>query len=263
MHPSSGVHAHWAPNTHTNRFIDVEWSGGYGSKATSGAPVHCSHGSDGINRLTFAWSDALNSTNLKAGLREESAELSCSVTAFTESVPPLQSYEATLRLDTRPVPLHQSIREVSDWWAAMPEYAPVPVPEIARLPMYSTWYSFHQHLEPAAVEEQCRQAKALGCEAVIVDDGWQTDDNSRGYAYCGDWEVTPGKIPDMRAHVQRVHDLGMKYLLWYSVPFVGPKSRAWEQFQNKLLRFIPGTYCRRGSTRSSFSRSARIPHQPV
>ena len=28
-------------------------------------------------------------------------------------------------------------------------------------------------------------------ESIIVDDGWQTDDNNRGYAYCGDWAVTP------------------------------------------------------------------------
>ncbi|MFP4199622.1 MAG: hypothetical protein ACLFSO_08540 [Halanaerobium sp.] len=36
------------------------------------------------------------------------------------------------------------------------------------------------------IEKEAEQAKKFGCEAVIVDDGWQTEDSSRGYAYCGD-----------------------------------------------------------------------------
>ncbi|MBA2363286.1 MAG: alpha-galactosidase, partial [Chloroflexia bacterium] len=81
----------------------------------------------------------------------------------------------------------------------------------------------------------CRLAKALGCEAVIVDDGWQTTSNERGYAYTGDWQPASEKIPDMRAHVERVHALGLRYILWYSVPFVGVHSAAYSRFQGKFL----------------------------
>ncbi|MFC5471504.1 glycoside hydrolase family 36 protein [Cohnella suwonensis] len=101
--------------------------------------------------------------------------------------------------------------------------------------MYSTWYTFHQQLTHEGIEEQCSLAKASGCNAVIVDDGWQTSDNARGYAYCGDWLVCGEKIPDMKAHVERVHALGMKYLLWYSFPFVGRNSESWVKYQDKLL----------------------------
>ncbi len=76
---------------------------------------------------------------------------------------------------------------------------------------------------------------------LILDDGWQTDDNSRGYAFCGDWEVSRHRFPDgMAAHVARVHALGMKYLVWYSVPFVGYKSRNYARFQGKFLADVPG-----------------------
>ena len=50
-------------------------------------------------------------------------------------------------------------------------------------------YSFHQEIIPDKVLAQCRIAKQLGCESVIIDDGWQTNDSNGGYAYCGDWEV--------------------------------------------------------------------------
>ncbi len=132
-----------------------------------------------------------------------------------------------------------ALRDVGQWWESLPGFEPAQVPDTARLPVYSTWYSFHQQLDPAAIEEQCRLAKQLGCEAVIVDDGWQTTSNERGYAYTGDWEAAPEKIPDMRAHVERVHDLGMKYILWYSVPFVGVHSRAYARFSDKLLAELP------------------------
>lgn len=71
--------------------------------------------------------------------------------------------------------------------------------------MYSTWHSFHRNLDQDAVLTELKVAKSLGYEAVIVDDGWQTLDSSRGYAYTGDW--LPERIPEMKAFVDRVHEL--------------------------------------------------------
>ncbi|MBP1962335.1 glycoside hydrolase family 36 protein [Paenibacillus aceris] len=119
----------------------------------------------------------------------------------------------------------------------MPEYRPAYVPAAAKEPMYSTWYSMHQNVTNSRIEEQCLLAKKLGMEAVIVDDGWQTEDNRRGYAYCGDWETYEGKFPDMKKHVDAVHQLGMKFILWYSVPFIGKYSKVWDRFKDKILRF--------------------------
>jgi alpha-galactosidase len=237
-HPLVGVHGFWHSGAGYDKGLAVDWGKGFYSKATSGAPVGCLYDLQGRNRLTFAFSDALNPTTFHAGVHEESAEASCWVRLFEEPLAPLSIYEATLRLDTRDLPYFDALSDVSHWWASLPGYEPAGVPETARLPMYSTWYSFHQDLDPGRVEEQCRLAKELGCEAVIVDDGWQTASNERGYAYTGDWEPTPEKVPDMRAHVERVHDLGMKFLLWYSVPFVGVHSSAWERFSGMLLSEI-------------------------
>jgi alpha-galactosidase len=237
-HPLVSVHGFWHPGAGYDKGLGVDWGRGFYSKATSGAPVGCLYDLKGRNRLTFALSDALNPVTFHAGVHEESGEANCWIRLFDEPAAPLGVYEATLRLDTRGLPYYQALSDVSRWWAGLPGYEPAGVPETARLPMYSTWYSFHQDLGPGRVEEQCRLAKELGCEAVIVDDGWQTTSNERGYAYTGDWEPAPEKVPDMRAHVDWVHALGMKFLLWYSVPFVGLHSRAWEQFSGMLLQEI-------------------------
>ena len=67
-------------------------------------------------------------------------------------------------------------------------------------------------------------------DTVIIDDGWQTDDNSRGYAYCGDWEVATSKIPDMKKFVEDIHDTGMKIMIWYSVCFMGKYAKNYDKY---------------------------------
>ncbi|MBC8080825.1 MAG: alpha-galactosidase [Gorillibacterium sp.] len=234
-HPILDIHGFWHPWADRNKGLQVDWGGGYNSRATTSAPVGCLYNINGRNRLTYALSDALNPIWFRAGVSEESAMFTCEVKLFAEPMEPLLKYEAELLIDTRDVPYYDSLHDVQQWWANFPYLSPSSVPEIARTPMYSTWYSFHQQITSEGIEAQCKEAKLLGCETVIVDDGWQTSDNTRGYAYCGDWHVCEDKIPDMKAHVKRVHQLGMKYLLWYSVPFIGKHSKAWHLFEDKML----------------------------
>lgn len=45
------------------------------------------------------------------------------------------------------------------------------------------------------------------------------------------------EIPDFAQHVARVQAMGLKYLLWFSVPYIGKNTKAWERFHDKLLRY--------------------------
>lgn len=204
------------------------------SRATSGAPVITLYNPGNVNRLTAAVSDALNPVRLQSYVREEDARFYFVATFCRERMPDATSYEAVIRIDTRNVPYFRSLAEVSEWWAAQPGYEPTPVPDAALLPVYSTWYSFHQNLDVDEVLAELRMAAEMGYEVVIVDDGWQTLDSQRGYRFTGDW--TPERIPDMEGFVAAVHDLGMKFMLWYSVPLVGEASRNFERFRGKYLR---------------------------
>jgi alpha-galactosidase len=201
--------------------------------ATSQAPLFCLVSGAGDNRLAAACSDSLHLVELEVGVVEESGEVQCRAAFFGDPPAPARRHQVALRLDRRALPYERVLADVAAWWAAAPGCTPSPVPPAARAPMLSTWYSFHQVLVAAEVEKECRRARELGCEAVIIDDGWQTLDAARGYAFTGDWE--PERIPDMAGHVQRIHDAGMQVLLWYSVPFVGMKSRAWQRFSSELL----------------------------
>ncbi|QGQ97599.1 alpha-galactosidase [Paenibacillus psychroresistens] len=234
-HPIIDVQGLWHPTAIYNKGLRADWSTPFESKSTYSAPVACLFSAAGLNRLTFAFSDVLNLIKYDAGVNEESSTFICYVSLFDTPTTPLSHYEASLRIDTREIAYYDVLDEVSQWWCSYESNTPAEVPPSAVEPMYSTWYTFHQQLTPEGIEEQCRLAKTLGCETVIVDDGWQTSDNARGYAYCGDWLVCEAKIPDMKAHVERVHKIGMKYILWYSVPFIGRNSDSWAKYKDKLL----------------------------
>lgn len=234
--PSIDIVAFWNPNISVDKVS--YYRNRVTSRASSYAPVSTFLDARDMNRFTFACSDALNKVMIRSYLREEDARFYCTLVFFDEKIPPLKEYAVQLRIDTRHIPYSKALDEVSEWWATKENYAPAPVPDFAKWPMYSTWYSFHQNLNADDVVNECTVAKKLGFDAVIVDDGWQTLDSQRGYAFTGDWEAV--RIPDMKGFVQRVHDLGMKFLLWYSLPFVGENSKNYARFKGKYLTYWEG-----------------------
>ncbi len=240
-YPCKDIYTVWGPSMGLNPSLGYSWSKRTtASRLASGAPIHALLSQGGQNRLTFALSDAATPHEIATGVLEEDGTLECEIRLFTRPISAITAYKVTLRIDTADRPFYESVAEVEDWWAEKCGYPRAYVPEAAKLPLYSAWYSFHQRTIPEEITAQCRLAKRLGMDVLIVDDGWQTEDGSRGYAFCGDWEVCPAKIPDMKAFVDAVHAEGMKFVLWYSVPFVGTQTEMYKRFSDKVLGRFSG-----------------------
>lgn len=235
--PQRGIAHLWHPACGLDRGLRADWMDPIDTMTSVSAPVFCLFGGDGRSRCAFALSETRQRVRWSVGLREENARLICRARIPAGLFRGRGAYAVSLYRDRREQLFEDAIGGVRRWWEEDCGLRPLPAPEAATLPMYSTWYSRHQVVDEKSVEEDCRLAAGLGLRAVILDDGWQTEDASRGYAYCGDWEPAPSKFPDMAAHVARVHALGMKYLMWFSVPFVGIHSAHWAQFSDKLLCF--------------------------
>ena len=208
-------------------------------------PLFACYGSGGCNRMTFAASETVEPLVVKAGIREEDNRLYFSFHFYDEKVRERTRLVARLRIDPRDVFWSDSVVEAAKWATNASGLVPAPTPDSAFKPLYSTWYCFHQDVNQAAIERECALASKAGMGTIIVDDGWQTDDTGRGYAYCGDWFESKNRFPDINGHVARVHALGMKYMLWYSVPFVGEKSANFARFKDKYLYYNGNlkTYC--------------------
>lgn len=236
--PQQDIVSRWQPNALFNKSITAEWMQSFSSELACGAPVFGFAGQDGDNRLVCAISDALRKTVFVSGVREFTFEINNEIRFFSLPEASDDHYEVTLRLDRRRIPFSNALSDAFRWYEKFSEYQPAPVPESAFMPLYSTWYSYHKDLHEDEIEAECRIAAGLGMRGVIVDDGWQTENDNGIYDDCGDWLVAPGRIRDMASHVARIHDMGLKYLLWYSVPFIGFKSRNYERFAGKYLYHI-------------------------
>ncbi|WP_370409522.1 glycoside hydrolase family 36 protein [Streptomyces fradiae] len=231
--PCVGATAYWTPDTAASRWLPPSWSAPRTVSLALGAPVASLVGTDDRALCTAAAGETAAPVRVGAGVVEESGEFAFTVEQeLAPGGPPL-----SVRIDLSGRHFAATLRAVTDWWAEgtdHPGIAPA-----ARMPAYSTWYSLHQNVDTATVEHQAALAAAVGCESVIVDDGWQTSDRTRGYGHCGDWEPNPKAFPAPAAHVAEVHRLGLAYLLWYALPFIGRHNEAWDRFKGRILREEP------------------------
>ena len=189
------------------------------------------------NRLTIAVSELHREVLLGGGLREEDFCLYPSFTFFSVPSEPLTEYETQVRLDARSIPFYQAIQDTAAWQSQLAGSSPAVPPSAAFESLYSTWYNFHKDVTDATVEAECAEAAKIGMKVVILDDGWQCDDIERSYKSCGDWRIAPRRFPDMRGHVARIHALGMKYMMWFAMPYVGEETDAFRKLKGKFLRY--------------------------
>ena len=228
----------WHPDCRARRVLDADWRLNIHSMLTDSAPVAMLFNGAGLNTYTFAIDEVRKVTSVEFGVQDAggsshiAGKIQMGLRQFDFQ------HHATLRIraDYRRVPCQEALDAVRAWWEETLHITPMPVPDAARKPVYSSWYNFHKDIDALALEEECRLAKEMGMETIIVDDGWQTAEDGTGYGYTGDWEPYPGKFPNMRTFVDHVHALGMKVMVWYSVPFVGYFSKNWARFKDMILR---------------------------
>lgn len=233
--PLIDVQYMWHPDSRARRVLDADWRLKINSMLTGSAPLAMLFNAEDLNTFTFATDEVKKVTSVQFGVDDGRNLISGDISMGLRQFVGKSSDTLRVRADFRKIPYYQVLNDVRFWWEQVLELEPMAVPETARMPMYSSWYNYHQDIQAAQLEADCAEAKKLGMDTIIVDDGWQTADGSGGYGYTGDWEVYPGKIPNMAEHVRRVHEAGMKYILWFSVPFVGYYSKNWERFKDKIL----------------------------
>ena len=239
--PQNGAHHVWTADVRRGGAsgIRVDWESLYKSNLAISMPLACAKDCSDRNRLTVAASEAQRDVSYGIRLREEGCVMKVDFEFFRVPEAPRTEYAVKLRIDRRDVFWGDAVRDATDWIRRENSLSVPSAPEAAFEPLYSTWYQFHQDVTADRIEAEAKIAASLGMKTLIVDDGWQTDDTSRGYAFCGDWEVSKRRFPDMAAHVARVKAMGLKYMMWYSVPFVGEKSKNFERFKGKYLKHIP------------------------
>ncbi len=229
-----GAVGYWTSRVGRTKTLGVDWGGGTTASLTAEAPAGLLFDANSRCTHAFAASETVTAVTFSMGVSEEHNRINASL-RFVAGQTPLR-----LRLYPAGDPYEDVLADIATWWDSLDPLGgkgslPPDLPAAATEPLYSTWYNMHQQLEQAELDAELVLAAQLGMRAVIIDDGWQTTDNQRGYAFTGDWQVAPSRFPDLPAHVDHTHELGMAELLWISLPFVGTESTAVREFEHLLL----------------------------
>ncbi|MBP5207975.1 MAG: alpha-galactosidase [Clostridia bacterium] len=194
-----------------------------------GSPLLSTMDSEGVNRVTVALSDTFSRSHLAVSVRDLDQRDEIGFTVKTASE------HALLRVDRRPVDYCDAISEAGEWMRSFLKDGQVPVPDNAELPLYSSWYNFHQEPEQYLLEKELELAGRIGFKTFILDDGWQFEgENTGAYQKCGEWELAKDKFPDFKGFCDRVHGFGIKILMWFAVPFVGFDSPEYVRLKDKM-----------------------------
>jgi alpha-galactosidase len=240
--PQNGLLYTWTQNSVLDHFLPTNYSAYKHSMISYNSPCLVLFNGKSEHKYSWALDECSKLVYFKSGVDEWDGSVGSYVKIPLKQFANQYSTTLKIRIDSETKSFSKGLKDISKWWETTLKEPPLSVPELAKESLYSFWYSFHRTFNAEMVEKTCEDAAKLGFKVMILDDGWQTNNMCwEGYQICGDWQVGTEKIPDMKKHVDNVHKLGMKYILWFSVPFMGNKTKAFSKFENMILRDYNGT----------------------
>ena len=210
------------------------------SQLAFGTPIAVAFDGNEHALVGMACSEVFDKVEYALRIRENTCVLKGEYRFFTEAATPMRDYRVRIMIDSRRRFWADAVSDATAWICRENGFAAASVPEAARDPLYSTWYAYWQDVHAEPLEREAKLAAGLGMKTMILDDGWQKVESASFYSATGDWMPVASRFPDMKAHVAKVHDAGLRYMLWLSVPYVGDESKAWSRFEKKML-YVHGT----------------------
>lgn len=101
-----------------------------------------------------------------------------------------------------------------------------------RLTLLNNWENTHFTFNEELLGELMKEAKHLGVDMFLLDDGWFGNKHPRNNdrAGLGDWEVMRSKLPGgIPALVRSAKEAGVKFGIWIEPEMVNPKSELFEK----------------------------------
>lgn len=102
----------------------------------------------------------------------------------------------------------------------------------SRLTLLNNWENTAFNFNQEILAELMKEAKHLGVDMFLLDDGWFANKYPRkdDHAGLGDWEVTRDKLPGgIPALVEAAKEAGVKFGIWIEPEMVNPKSELFEK----------------------------------
>lgn len=105
--------------------------------------------------------------------------------------------------------------------------------------LLNSWEAMYYDVSLEKLEEQAEQARNLGVELFVLDDGWFRADNSSRTSM-GDWKCNTKKLPGgIQKVAELIHGKGMQFGLWFEPEAICKNSELYKKHPEWVLQ-IPG-----------------------
>ena len=107
-----------------------------------------------------------------------------------------------------------------------------------RLTLLNNWENTGFDFNQQSLAELMKDAKDLGVDMFLLDDGWFANKYPRkdDHAGLGDWEATKSKLPDgIPGLVRDAKKAGVKFGIWIEPEMVNPKSELFEKHPDWVI----------------------------
>lgn len=107
-----------------------------------------------------------------------------------------------------------------------------------RLTLLNNWENTHFDFNEALLADLCGEAKKLGVDLFLLDDGWFGNKYPRSNARAGlgDWEATREKLPNgVPGLVKAANERGVEFGIWVEPEMVNPKSELAEKHPDWII----------------------------
>lgn len=110
--------------------------------------------------------------------------------------------------------------------------------EGTRMTLLNNWENTGFDFDQQSLAQLMKDAKDLGVEMFLLDDGWFANKYPRkdDHAGLGDWEPTRTKLPGgIPALTKAAQEAGVKFGLWIEPEMVNPKSELYEKHKDWVI----------------------------
>ena len=110
-----------------------------------------------------------------------------------------------------------------------------------RMTLLNNWENTGFDFNQKSLAELMKDAKDLGVDMFLLDDGWFANKYPRkdDHAGLGDWDVTHTKLPDgIPGLVRDAKAAGVKFGIWVEPEMVNPKSELFEKHPDWVIKQI-------------------------
>ena len=239
--PASDVQQIWRPDL-KQPYLGRKWWLSATSSSMCNMPYIAFFNMAERNRFSFGAAVLEWDCELSSKINQEKGVYTVTLVVAADESSAIRPFQVTI--DRRQLVWTESL---ADWRNSL-VYGGGSYPEAAWRPVYCSWYAVHASLSQEWVERTAAIAAKLGFGTFILDDGWSYDESKRvnpqtitqWYRDVGRWNAfSLRKFPDFKSHRERIHRLGLKYVVWVAPYFIGVRTDAYGKWRGKLADQTP------------------------